>query len=283
MAFSDLQLKVLAESAIDAVHTEMAPLTLFAHSYNGELEGAYGSAVAIPATSLADAAEFDPDTNNYAGTNELGGELITLDKQYVQSMRISDKNQAYTGVQFARDAGAAIAKSLARTCNKYAFGLVAASSKTGTWDITSKKGIVELVKLAMDNDLPINRSVAVVSPEAWTALLNYIGEYQVYGSGTMMQDGIARNVMGFKAILPSTYLGAAKGAIIADTALGTVSRFLPPVFSDGVTVTRAVDSDNGFIMSFREFNDPKTGFGYVSGTTLFGAKILDSNGVLVLN
>lgn len=283
MAFSDLQLKVMAEAAIDAIHTDMAPLTFFAHSYNGELEGQYGQAVAIPTTNLADAAEFDPDSNNYAGTSEMGGALVTLDKQYVQSMRISDKNQAYTGVQFAKDAGTAIAKSLARTCNKYAIGLVAANAKSGTWDITSKKGIVELVKLAMENDLPINRSVAIVSPEAWTAILNYIGEYQVYGAGTMMQDGIARNVMGFKAILPSTYLGdGVKGALVADDALGTVSRFLPPVFSDGMTVTRAVDTDNGFIISFREFNDAKTGFGYIAGTTLFGAKVLDENGILVL-
>lgn len=42
MAFSDIQLETLAQAAIDAAHAEVAPLTLFSHSYNSEIEGTYG-------------------------------------------------------------------------------------------------------------------------------------------------------------------------------------------------------------------------------------------------
>lgn len=283
MAFNDLQLKVLAESAIDTLHTEMAPLTLFAHSYNGDLQASYGSAVAIPTTNLTEASEFDADTNNYAGQNEMGGETVVLDKHFVQSMRITDVNQAFTGVQFARDAGVAISRSLSRACNRHAIGLVGAVANEATWTPTSKGGVVNLVKLAMDADLPVNRSVILVSPENWSNVLNYLGEYQIFGSASMMQDGIARNVLGFKAILPTSYLGdGVKGAIVAEDALGTVSRYLPPVFSDGQTVTQALDPENGFVATLREFNDAKTGYGYVAGTTLFGAKVLNDKGILVL-
>ena len=37
MAFNDIQLKVVAESAVEAAKAEIAPLTLFAHSYNSEI------------------------------------------------------------------------------------------------------------------------------------------------------------------------------------------------------------------------------------------------------
>lgn len=283
MAFSDLQGKVLAQAAVDAVHAEIAPLALFAHSYNPDIEGQFGKAVAVPTTDLDIAAEFNSSTNNYTGTDEFGGELVSLDKHFVKSLRITDSNLAYTGIQFARDAGAGIGKSIGMACNKCAITTAVGTDISASWTITSKTGIVGLTKIAMDNDLPINGTVAIVSPEAWTAIMDYIGEYQVYGAGAMMQDGIARNVMGFKAILPSTFLGeGVKGVLVAENALGTVSQYLPPVFADGAQVRKVVDEENGFVLTLREFNDNATGYGYVAGTTLFGAKLVNPKGAVKL-
>ena len=42
MAFSDIQIQTLAQAAVDACHAEVAPLTLFSHSYNSEIEGTFG-------------------------------------------------------------------------------------------------------------------------------------------------------------------------------------------------------------------------------------------------
>lgn len=283
MAFNDLQGKVISQAAVDAVHAEIAPLALFAHSYNPDVEGQYGKAVAVPTTNLTVAGEFDAASNNYAGDDEFGGALVNLDKHFVKSLRISDANLAYTGIAFARDAGTAVGKSIGRACNKHAIETAVGTSLSAEWTITSKQGIVGLTKIALDNDLPINGTIAIVSPAAWTAMMDYIGEYQVYGAGAMMQDGIARNVMGFKAVLPSTYLGnGVKGVLIAETALGTVSQYLPPVFADGAVVRKIVDDDNGFVLTLREFNDLNTGYGYVAGTTLFGAKLIDPNGAVKL-
>ena len=57
MAFNDIQLKVVAEAAVEAAKAEIAPLTLFAHSYNSEIDGQFGSAIAVPTTDL-EASEF---------------------------------------------------------------------------------------------------------------------------------------------------------------------------------------------------------------------------------
>lgn len=66
MAFSDVALQALAQKAVDACHAEVAPLTLFSHSYNAEIEGQYLQAVAVPTTDLS-AGEFDPSVG-YMGT-----------------------------------------------------------------------------------------------------------------------------------------------------------------------------------------------------------------------
>lgn len=54
------------------------------------------------------------------------------------------------------------------------------------------------------------------------------------------------------------------------------------MFEEGLTATKVVDDDNGFVFGLREFVDNKFGYGYVAGVTLFGAKVIDAKGVLKL-
>lgn len=63
--FSDLQLKVLAEGALEAIYPELVNIQDFAHNFT-ELESNYGAAVVIPVVDLSAAASFDESTNNYA-------------------------------------------------------------------------------------------------------------------------------------------------------------------------------------------------------------------------
>lgn len=279
MAFSDIQLKVAVQSAVDAAHAEIAPLTLFSHSYNSEVDGQYGAAIAVPTTSLS-AGEFG--ANGYMGEDEFGGELVTLDKHLTTSLRITDKNLAYTGIDFARNAGKSIGAAIGRACYQEAISAANASTLTALYS-PSGDNVFNLPQIAMENDMPVNGSVALVSPATWTQVMKNIGAYSVYGGTSMIQQGIANNCLGFKAVVPCAYLpSGTNGIIIAENALGTVSRYLPPVFDDGVTSTKVVDDDNGFVFGLREFTDNKFGYGYVAGVTLFGAKVLDAKGVLRL-
>lgn len=281
MAFNDLQLKVAAQAAVDACHAEIAPLTLFSHSYNSEIDGQFGSAIAVPTTSLS-AGLFDGSGNGYMGTDEFGGELVVLDKQLTTSLRITDKNLAYTGIDFAMNAGKSIGAAIGRACFKEALSAAEGTSLTASFDIEDD-GVFSLPELAMSNDMPINGSVAIVSPAVWTAIMKNIGAYSVYGATSMIQEGIANNCLGFKAVIPSAYLSTGvKGLIVSENALGTACRYLPPVFNEGLVATKVADDQNGFVYGIREFNDNKYGYGYVAGVALFGAKVIDAKGVLKL-
>ena len=91
MAFSDLAMKVAAEKSIEAMHAAMAPLKLFAHDYT-ELDGRKGEAIAVPVINLSASGEFDADSNNYcSGKQVFDGALVTLDKHFVQSATITDR------------------------------------------------------------------------------------------------------------------------------------------------------------------------------------------------
>ena len=275
MAFNDIQLKVISESAVEAAKAEIAPLTLFSHSYNSEIDGQFGSAIAVPTSDL-EASDFG--VNGYMGEDEFGGELVTLDKQLVTSLRITDKNLAYTGIDFARNAGKAIGSAIARACFKSAIKTAEDSTTTGTLG----SDVFALPQLAMEKSMPVHGSVAFVAPAVWTDLMKNVGAHQIYGGTDVIQRGMAENCLGFKAVVPCAYLASAtKALVISENALATACRYLPPVFDDGNTSTKVAD-DNGFVFGIRQFNDNKMGYGYVAGVALFGSKIVDVKGVLKL-
>lgn len=268
MAFSDIQIQTLAQAAVDACHAEVAPLTLFSHSYNSEIEGTYGQAVAVPTTDLS-AGEFDASVG-YCGTNEYGAEIVTLSSQPVASMRISDKKLAETGVDFAKDAGRAIGGAIGRKLFADAVTAAAGTTLTATWDLSAPFALPEK---AMDKDLPVKESVAIVSPAAWTAILKETGTYHILGTDEFIRDGIARNVMGFKAIVPTAKLpNGVKAIVIPANSLATAVRPLPPVFTEGMQYKQATDDATGVTFGLREFVDNCSGYGYVAGSALAGTK-----------
>ena len=142
MAFSDLALKAASESAIMAAHKNIAKLSLFAKSFS-ELNGQPGKSIAVPVYNLSAAAAFDAVNNNYCtGSNEIGGELITLDQHLVKSVSITDVEEAETGIRWASDTAAALADTLTRGVNAYVFGLINATNVTLTADTPATKATV---------------------------------------------------------------------------------------------------------------------------------------------
>ena len=277
MAFSDLQQKVIAEKAVEAMKAEIAPLKLFATSYNSEIDGMFGQAVAVPTIALS-AGEFDASTNNLEGTNEFGGEVVTLDKDFVSSVRISDKNLAYTGIDFSGNAGAAIGKALGRAANAYTIGLINSTNCTvsANFDATNKTAFANLVKIAYDNDIPVKDSVVLVNPTQWAKILGAVADYSIYGSQDIIKTGVVKDILGFAGIACTTSLESGTvGAIVPQNALATVSLYCPPVYPESFAgVWKGVDDENGLAISMTEHSNTATGYGYIAGRVLFGAKLL---------
>jgi len=165
MAFSDLALKAASESAIMAAHKNIAKLSLFAKNFS-ELNGQPGKSIAVPVYNLSAAAAFDAVNNNYCtSSNEIGGELITLDQHLVKSVSITDVEEAETGIRWASDTAAALADTLTRGVNSYVFGLINATNVTLSADTpATKSAVAGLYAIAEQNDIPVDRCVVALAP-----------------------------------------------------------------------------------------------------------------------
>ena len=281
--FDDLKMKVAAEASIQAMHAEMAKLQDFVHDYT-ELEGRKGEAIAVPVIDLSASAEFNADTNNYCnGQNEVDGALVNLDKHFVKSVMITDRQLAATDFNWLRDIATAETNVIARSINKYVFGLINETNcpLSATLDVSSKTAVANLYKIATDNDIPVGDAVVVLGPVDYQKVLSYL-DSNVYGGSEAIREGRIPGLYGFRSFVCSTFLNEGlKGAIVSRDAIGLASRYLEPMEGAYPDAWRASDGDIATI-GFRHFANLCTGRRYLACEALFGARVLQKNKIVRL-
>ena len=285
MAFSDLQMKVTAEAALQGIHASLVKLQDFAHTYS-ELNDRKVASIVVPVFDLSAAADFNATSNNYgSGANEIDAATLTLNKHLVKSVSITDKNLAETEIQWTKDAGIGIGNIIGRGLNEYVFGRIAAEADntvSATFDGTSKATLANLYKAAADNDLDVEDSVIVLAPEQFAKVLGNLPANE-YGSADAIKNGRIPGLFGFASVVCSTKLGTGKkGYIINRNAVGIASRYLEPMAGAYPAIWKAVDPDNGFTVGFREFADLKSGVRYLAGEALVGAKVIFPKKIVTL-
>ena len=283
MAFSDLAIKAASESAIMAAHENIAKLSLFAKSFS-ELNGQPGKSIAVPVYNLSAAAAFDAVNNNYCtGSNEIGGELITLDRHLVKSVSITDVEEAETGIRWASDTAAALADTLTRGVNAYVFGLINATNVALSADTPATKAAVAgLYAIAEQNDIPVDRCVVALAPTQFANVLGQL-DANVYGGSEAIRLGIIPGLYGFKGFVCTSNLPeGTNGAIICDSAIGVASRYLYPGTKGAYPEAWPVTDEDGFTIGYRRFMDLCTGTNKFAADCLFGAKILQPSKIVRL-
>lgn len=283
MAFSDLALKAASESAVIAAHKNLAKLNLFAKNFS-ELQGVPGKSIAVPVYGLTPAAAFNAATNNYgSGSNEIGGELITLDQHLVKSVTITDVEEAETGIRWATDSAYAIADMLTRGVNDYVFGLINATNVTTTATTPSTKAqVAGLYAIAANNDLPVDRCIVALKPTQFANVLSQL-DANVYGGSEAIRLGVIEGLYGFKGFVCAPNLPeGTDGAIICDSAVGVASRYLFPGTEGAYPQAWSATDDNGFTLGFRRFMDLNSGSNKFAGDVLFGASLLQPTKIVRL-
>ena len=283
MAFSDLALKAASEAAVMACHKNIAKLSLFAKNFS-ELEGQYGQSIAVPVYNLSAAAEFVAGSNDYGtGSNEIGGELITLDKHYVKSVSITDVEEAETGIRWATDTAGALADSLTRAVNAYVFGLINSTNCPLSADTpTTKATVAGLYAVAEDNDIPVDSAVVALKPTQFAGVLSAL-DANVYGGEEAIRLGLIPGLYGFKGFVCTSNLPeGVNGAIIADSAIGIASRYLAPATEGAYPEAWSATDEDGFTIGFRRFMDLNTGINRFAADTLFSARTLQPNKIVRL-
>lgn len=281
MAFNDLQIKAASEYAVFAAHKNLAKLSLFSHTFT-ELEGRPGESVAVPVYDLSAGGEFVAGTNDYGtGVNEVGGLLVELDKHYVKSVSITDKELAYTGINWVRDTSAALAERITRDINAYTFGLINATNVTASAAVSTYIGATPtladfagLYALAENSDIPVDRCVVVLNPTYYSKVLPLV-TYNMVGKEDYIETGVIRGLIGFKGVVCSSNLpDGTVGAILLDEAMGIASKYLAPMTPGAYPEAWSATSDEGFTIGFRRFMDLNTGSDKFAVDALFGAKLL---------
>ena len=281
MAFNDLQIKAASEYAVFAAHKNLAKLSLFSHTFT-ELEGRPGESVAVPVYDLSAGGEFVAGTNDYGtGVNEVGGLLVELDKHYVKSVSITDKELAYTGINWVKDTSAALAERITRDINAYTFGLINATNVTASAAVSTYIGATPtladfagLYALAENSDIPVDRCVVVLNPTYYSKVLPLV-TYNMVGKEDYIETGVIRGLIGFKGVVCTSNLpDGTVGAILLDEAMGLASKYLAPMTPGAYPEAWSATSDEGFTIGFRRFMDLNTGSDKFAVDALFGAKLL---------
>lgn len=278
-AFSDLQLKVASETAIQQMYPELVKLQDFAHTYT-ELEAQDGDSVVIPVYDLSAAADFVAGTNDYGtgAVNEVTAANVTLDKHLVKSIAITDRELASTGISWVRDATAGLARTMSRSLNAYVMQLVnstnvplSAEFAVGT---KAQPTVQNLYKIAADNNIDVGDSVVVLDPKNFTNLLGIL-DYAMYGGREGVKAGYCDGLFGFRKVVCSTNLAdGVNGFICGYGGIGIASRYLAPLNGAYPMSTKVVDPDSGFSCGLRMFADLNTGVRKYAIDALVGAKVL---------
>lgn len=284
MAFSDLQTKVMAESAVIAAHRNLAKLGLFAKSFN-ELEDKFGASIAVPVYDLSASGDFVAGTNDYGtGSNEVGGVTVSLDKHLVKSVSITDRQLAETGINWGKDTATALADNLTRGVNAYVFGKINATDcpLSASFDATAKTVVANLYAIAENNDIPVDKAVVALTPTQYSKVLSML-DYCVLGSDESIKYSLIRSLYGFKGFICTSNLPEGNvGAIIMDEALGVASRWLMPQTPEAYPESGKWTTEDGFTIGYRRFMDLNTGVDKFAADVLVGAKVIQPNKIVRL-
>lgn len=282
MSFSDLQIKVAAETAVMGLQKHMASLKYFAHNFSPMADRPFAG-VQVPVYSLADAAEFDENSNNWgSGTNEVDGVVVTLDKHFIKSISLTDVEAGETDINFLRDGSAAIADILSHAANKAVYGILNATNVTASATMpATKDAYAGLLKICDDNGVNPYECILALSPEYFGKLLAML-DANIYGGDSAIKFGVVEGLYGFKAVVMTSYLpDGVKGCIIPYNTVGIVGRTNKPVV-DGYVNTWTAQNDDGFTLGFRVYEDLAKGKCLLGADVLFGAKIVQDKAIRLI-
>ena len=282
-----LQLKIAAEKAVQTAHKAVAPLKLFATSFSAA-ESTQGAAIRVPVFNIGYAAEFNADSNNYAGTTQdVTGVDVNLDKHFVKSVFYTDRDMVECNVDFFSEAGRGIGEQLGRAAVKQVTGLLTNSNVTKNATLTlaqfaDKKNIASLYKVADDNDLSPADCVLLLTPAAFANVLANL-DADVYGGTDAIRDGMIPGLYGFSGVvMVNTLATGLNGVIVHKEAIGIAGRYLAPDASAYSEVGQMTDEATGLTIGFRRFAVPETGKRFIAGEMLYGAALLQKDKIVLI-
>ena len=122
----------------------------------------------------------------------------------------------------------------------------------------------------------------MLTPEMFAKLLGAL-DANVYGGDEAIRGGRIPGLYGFKAVVCTPGLASTwKGCLADINSIGCAARYLAPMAGAYVNTWQTSDPESGMPIGFREGCDLATGYRYIAGEVLFGAKIIRPTGLVSL-
>ena len=285
--FADLQLAVASEQAIIGIQKHVPKISLFAKSFSGRAGQPY-NAVAVPVfanlSGVSDVDFKDPTADKYCNGEQLEGQMIPLDKQFVKSYALTDYEVGSTDNMYLADGARAIADQLTLEVANYVFGTVLSSEEITVSASTpnTKAGFAGLLAATANAGANPYDCVVALNANTYSTLLGTLDSY-VYGGPEAVRDGVVPGLYGFRGVvLAPTMPTGINGFIIPWESIGVVNRWNKPAVDGYEATWVATDDKTSFSIGYRVFEHLCRGTAYIAGDVLFGAKLIQPSKIVKL-
>lgn len=283
MAFSDLQIKLASEKAVIAAERYVAPIRVFTTDFSPNKAEKFG-AVAIPLFGT-EATDFNSVSANYCDGTVPDGSVIQLNKYKIAKFSLTDLQNSETDINFLVNGTTAIVRALAKEVEETVINTIAsqATGDAGALDTTDPMAAVANLHIQCSQDgVDPYSSVLVLNSATYAAVLAK-APYSFLGDGDAARYGLLGPLFGFKNVIQATRLTGVQGLIVPEDAVGVVNRVVQPLDNGVVQSWTVTDDKSGLSFGMRATPSVCSGTLTVSGTALFGVKVVQPAKVLKIS
>lgn len=267
-----LQNNIIAQSALEAFTTIMAPLGAFSTSFNGD---AAQRGKTINITTLDNVGGTADFSGTYtAQDSTYGTTLITLDKHKFVSWHVTDTESSQSSAvelqRFGYQKGGALAKSIFQDILSLVTATNFGNNTVDKLIVTAADfdadSVADLRAKGFNFNCPPDQCALVLGNTYFTSLLkdNSLAHAMNYGSAEVVQGGRVPSLFGIKGIYESNAIPAnsqnLEGFYTHPSAIALAMRYLQPLNGkEYIATKRLTDPMTGITMGYREYYEPSTG------------------------
>ena len=272
--------EIYAKRYLAGMTRQLAPLRAFSQDFSDESKKP-GESVNVALVSADTAAAWNDSTNNFARAGAtLKHRDVKLDQRLIAGFEISPAQMANFHPQWWEGKADLNAEEMADTILSNVAGLVTADNYGDTDDDKMKvslagfgrKAITAIRARTIKKKLRVNRSVLVLNPEFFSALLGDL-DANVYGGRDAIVGGVIPGLFGFKAVIELPQIES-PGFVCHPDAIAVAGRTIPFLGKAPYEkVQEFVEPATGFTMTNVVYIDGPTGKGSFSVNALFGREV----------
>jgi hypothetical protein len=279
---TNLNDKLIAQTALESFVADMEGLALFTTSYSSEVVRR-GATVEVPLVANLTATTFADDYTADGGT--LGNVSVSVNQHKIVSVSISDTEYSKSSVaevtKFSTQAGKALAQAVlesvyslfvttASSAAQYAATLTNLSAFTITNARSLRKALSDAKVPQTDRNLILNTSL-------YDSLLSQSGllDAGAFGGRDAIVDGRVPRVLGMNVyeslVLPTNSISLSGLAVHPNAVAIAVRALEPQAPSEYLAASTVTDPQTGLTIGVRRFYRPETGKHHMAFEAVWGA------------